>query len=477
MGYKFINVDIKKLIINKENPRYQWVECEYDAIKNIILRQQEKLLNLIEDIVENGVNPSELIIVVEEGENYVVLEGNRRVTAIKLINDLDLYADIDSKFANKLSVILSKNSAREIKEINAILFDSRLEANRWIKIRHTGENSGVGILGWSKERKQNFINENSKISRIYGILDYVKESKYYDENLKIQLDDIKISQLSRLLDDPHVRETIGLTLKNKKFYRIVPEEELSKGLSKILYDILNGVFRRKNISTKENRLTYIEGFLENQLPSYSNSDIEVGSLTITDTKNNKKIECDTEQMTLKDFNILNRMEKKNNIKEIGDKIKNKDIVLNTSKNNREKRRYLIPSDFNVRIIDKSIGAIYKELKTLDIKRYSNSVEILFRMFLEKIVLKYIEKNNLNLSVEENDLDLIENLKSIILDLKRKDRLTLEDEAFLEELLKRNKGIFKFNTLKEYILNRDIFIDIVQLKESWDLLECVVKEIL
>ncbi|WP_055069735.1 ParB/Srx family N-terminal domain-containing protein [Clostridium massiliamazoniense] len=477
MGYKFINVDIEKLIINKENPRYQWVECEYDAIKNIILRQQEKLLNLIEDIAENGVNPSELIIVVEEGENYIVLEGNRRVTAIKLINDLDLYADIDSKFANKLSVILSKNSTREIKGINAILFDSRLEANRWIKIRHTGDNSGVGVLKWSKERKENFINENSKINRIYGILDYVRESKYYDENLKMQLDDVKVSQLSRLLDDPHVRETIGLRLKNKKFYRIVPEKELSKGLSKILYDILNGVFKGRSISTKENRLTYIEGFLGNQLPSYNNGEGEVSSLTITDAKEDNCIERDTEQMTLKDFNIIDGIAKEEKMEKLRSQIKNKDIVLTTSKSNRNKRRYLIPSDFNIRIVDKSIDSLYKELKTLDIKRYSNSVEVLFRMFLEKIVLNYVEKNNLDLKREEGELDLIENLKSIILDLKHKEKLTLEDEAFLEELLKSKKGIFKFNTFKEYILNKDLFIDIVQLKESWDLVECVIKELL
>lgn len=480
MGYKFISIDTNKLIVNKENPRFSSVKNEYEAIETIILNQQEKLLNLIEDIAGNGLNPSELVIVVEEEEEekYVVLEGNRRVTAIKLINDLDFYADIDSKFANKVSVILSKKSAHSINKINTIVFEERLEANRWIKIKHTGENSGVGILGWSKERKESFISENSKMDKVYKVLQYVKESKYYSDDLKIRLSDIKLSNLSRLLDDPHVRETIGLTLKNKKFYRLVAEEELSKGLSKILYDILNGIFKGKSISTKENRLAYIEGFTEKQLPCYEKEVIEIATLVATDLNDSNEILYNNEQISLNDFNVIDELtmevleeDNKSVLPKI--KIKNKDIVLATTKNNRNRRKYLIPSDFNVKIEDKALGAIYKELKTLDIKRYSNSVEILFRVFLEKIVLNYIKKNNLDIEKNEN-LNLVETMECIIIDLKNKGKIILEDEAFVEELLKEKKGIFNSETLKDYTMNKERFIDIISLKRSWDILEELLK---
>lgn len=478
MGYKFINIDTDKLIVNKENPRFSSVKNEYEAIKTIILKQQEKLLNLIEDIAGNGLNPSELIIVVEEEGKYVVLEGNRRVTAIKLINDLDFYADIDSKFANKASVILSRKSAHSINEINTIVFDDRLEANRWIKIKHTGENLGIGILGWSKERKESFISENGKMDKVYKVLEYVKQSKYYSDDLKIRLNDIKLSHLSRLLDDPHVRETIGLTLKNKKLYRLVSEEELSKGLSKILYDILNGIFKGKSISTKENRLAYIEGFTEKQLPCYEKEVIEIATLAATGLNDRNEILYNNEQMTLNDVNVIDEItmevleeDNKSLLPKI--KIKSKDIVLATTKNNRNRRKYLIPSDFNVKIEDKALGAIYKELKTLDIKRYSNSVEILFRVFIEKIVLTYIKKNNFAIEKNEN-LNLIETIQYIIIDLKNKGKITLEDEVFVEELLKEKNGIFKSETLKDYTMNKERFIDIISLKESWDMLEVFLK---
>mgnify|MGYP000944436713 CR=1 FL=1 len=59
----------------------------------MITEQENKLVNLAEDIINNGLNPSDIPIVTPSADDekaYVVLEGNRRVTAIKLIIQPDL---------------------------------------------------------------------------------------------------------------------------------------------------------------------------------------------------------------------------------------------------------------------------------------------------------------------------------------------------------------------------------------------------
>lgn len=474
MAYRFLRIGVNKLIVNKDNPRFSSVEEEYDAIKAIILNQQEKLLNLIEDILENGLNPSELIIVVEDKSGYVVLEGNRRITALKLINDLDFYGDIDSKFSNKLSVILSKNSEKVINKVGAIVFDERLEANKWLKIRHTGENQGVGIVGWSRERKDKFIKETTAIKRVNKILDYVKQSEYYSSDLKFRLKDLKLNQLSKLLEDPHVRETIGLTLKNKNLYRIVSEEELSKGLKKILYDILDGTFKKGSISTKENRLSYIESFNKNQLPSYDEFIGEEKNLNSEELKEDA-IVLNNEQITLEQLKevALTIDESK---KELIPKLEKKEINLNGIKKNKINRKYLIPSDVNIKIENREIEMIYKELKTLDIKRYANSVELLFRLFLEKITHNYIYKNK---SLLEKKLQgtLTENLTEVLDYLLKEEKITLEEKTQLEDLLSSKKGLFKVEKFHDYSLNKEIFVDTMELKKAWDKLEFIIKILL
>ena len=86
-------IDIEHLIVDEENPRFEAVSTEEDALFSILEDQSvasgNKVLNLARDIAANGLNASELLIVspIEGTDDYRVREGNRRVTAIKLSLD------------------------------------------------------------------------------------------------------------------------------------------------------------------------------------------------------------------------------------------------------------------------------------------------------------------------------------------------------------------------------------------------------
>ena len=86
-------IKIEELCINPEN--YRYINDTDDELKAIIAMFKVtnghpivEMINLAEDIRTNGLNPFETPIVWydEELEKYIVIEGNRRITCIKLMS-------------------------------------------------------------------------------------------------------------------------------------------------------------------------------------------------------------------------------------------------------------------------------------------------------------------------------------------------------------------------------------------------------
>ena len=73
-----------------------------EAICSMLEDQKEKLIVLAKHIIEFGLNSTDITFVKPFEEKWLVLERNRRVISIKLLNDPDLisnnYKKIKSEF-------------------------------------------------------------------------------------------------------------------------------------------------------------------------------------------------------------------------------------------------------------------------------------------------------------------------------------------------------------------------------------------
>lgn len=86
-------LSVGELELDVQNPRHEPVTSQRDAILEIIANQRQRLVVLAGDIKEHGLNPTKRMMVIENGKRYTVVEGNRRLTAIKLLNNPDLAKD------------------------------------------------------------------------------------------------------------------------------------------------------------------------------------------------------------------------------------------------------------------------------------------------------------------------------------------------------------------------------------------------
>ncbi|TKI57827.1 hypothetical protein E8L90_21665 [Brevibacillus antibioticus] len=118
MKYTPIEIPLDKLILDHLNPRFVNIpNPDEEGIKEYLI-EYEEVLTIAKGINEDeGLIPGERIIVCKENEKYIVLEGNRRICACKLLIGLLM---TDGKLPK-----VKKNTADNIANIYVDLVDSR----------------------------------------------------------------------------------------------------------------------------------------------------------------------------------------------------------------------------------------------------------------------------------------------------------------------------------------------------------------
>ena len=130
---------ITQLLLNSTNPRFDPVQHQTETIEAMIEDQGDKLIVLAKHIVANGLNPTDLIMVQSIGKNqWVVREGNRRITALKILNQPDLIPDIYSKIKRDFQSLNTSVDKELFKNITCVVIDDeKIENARLFAQRFT----------------------------------------------------------------------------------------------------------------------------------------------------------------------------------------------------------------------------------------------------------------------------------------------------------------------------------------------------
>ncbi len=276
-------IKLTSLFVNTENYRFEPLSSQKEAIDKMVEDQGDKLYSLVDDIVTNGLSPVDLIIVTpnEDNNKYIVLEGNRRITSLKLLNNPTLIDDKYISLRKKFQKLQKENpnAISELKNIACAVFENPTEADIWIKRKHSGELNGIGTVTWNAQQKQRFEEKTEGKSSIpLQIITLLKSQDNVSDTIKDSLSKLNITNLQRLMSDPYVREHLGLGINNGTLVSKVEVSEVVKGLIKVVTDILNPEFKVSEIYNREKRKQYIDNFDTNQKPDLSNEASEQWSV-------------------------------------------------------------------------------------------------------------------------------------------------------------------------------------------------------
>lgn len=202
-------IKVTDINLDQENPRFPPVNSQREAINAMLADQGEKLVKLALDIYQNGLNPSVKLILFKEGKQFVDGDGNRRLTALKILETPSL-ADSFPKIRRGVDAIL-KRPGEVPTEVGCVIFQDRASARHWIAVNHGGEQEGRGQITWNSEQKDRF---ERKPSIGLEALDLLTHKGLITSDDKSQ---VNKSTLDRLLSYKDVKTDLSITKKGDHF--------------------------------------------------------------------------------------------------------------------------------------------------------------------------------------------------------------------------------------------------------------------
>ncbi len=224
------NIDLEKLKFDSMNPRLP-VRLYGITDESKVIDYMVKYGNIVElmlSIAETGYSDAEPLLVVSDVDgNYVVVEGNRRLAALKLLNNPEL---TKVRIQSIKEVVLNAN--HKPKEISCILYSRREDVLDYLGYRHI-----TGVKDWGALEKARYLDQLYRIhivdtepDKIYSKLakmigsraDYVSklhtalklyekanDNAYYGADIKEE--DISFSWLTTALGYSGIMNFIGLS--------------------------------------------------------------------------------------------------------------------------------------------------------------------------------------------------------------------------------------------------------------------------
>lgn len=361
-------IPLANLTVSNDNPRFDITANQKDAIKKMLLEQGEKVYRLAKDILEFGMNPTDIPIVTpnkEVANTYKVMEGNRRIIALKLLETPDLINIGKNPELNSLHrrfSKLNKDFALDpIKYIQCVVFDEPHEAIRWISLKHTGENEGIGTVGWDSQAIGRFNDRVvGKPNVALQIIEFLRNENKYPQTLKLQLSKIPSSSLDRLVRDSAIQEMIGISVDNGKVISDLHKDEVVKGLTKITSDLITKKIKVKDIYHKSDREKYLQKFSAADIPNKTRK---------------AKFNWELVAPSVSHGVITPKGSAQSNI-----------VAPSTA------RKTLIPRDCILNVKHTRLKDIYTELRTIVVDDFKNATAVLFRVFVELSIDEYIRSN-------------------------------------------------------------------------------------
>lgn len=340
------DIEIDKLLVSHENYRFDPVDNQGEAIGLMLEEKGEEILTLAKHILEYGLDKAKDLRVLEIKKNlFLVLDGNRRVTAIKCLHDPSLVKDatLRTKFLKAL-----KEGKNPPEHISCFVYANEKEAAEWIKLDHTGKNSGVGQDPWEPAGKERFDYKFSgKVSPAMQVVDlFQSETKKH-----VDTKTLKISTLNRILSNPESRSYLGIGIKNSQIVLTAPKKEAIDRLSKLFDKIIVDDVAVKEVYHTQDSIRFMSKLF---------GDKPKVSKTVT-------------TVTVKGL---------------------KGAVASTPKSlpRSAARNVLIPPSCVLQIHETRLNNIYHELRSVQLDTAVNAIAVLFRVFLETSIDYYATEN-------------------------------------------------------------------------------------
>ena len=399
--------------------------------------QGDKLLHLCRHIADNGLNPAQDFIVLEDDKDrFIVLDANRRLTALRVLDQPNL---LEHHISNSMLRHIKQlaESYEPIEQVSCVVVNNREDADQWIELTHEGELQGAGLVPWSAQQKTRHRSRRGVRAPHLQVLDYVRQNA--DEALtpstigRIDQGRFPVSTLERALTTPHVRDQLGIEFRDGRALTRYPQPEVLKGLTKLVDEIGSRKVNVNRLKSSADRTSYVDSFTDRELPD-------------PNTLGTDPVPLDEAPETPQTTRRRPRRRP------------------STS------RRTLIPPAFTIDLDpnEHRINEIYVELKRkLKVDDTPNAAGVLLRVFLELSIDAYIRKHKVNLPRKKT---LANKVISVTDFMEDEGMITSGQFVQVREAVKSDDKVTLATNLNALAHSPDMTVSGSELKALWNRLQ-------
>jgi hypothetical protein len=438
---KIKDIAITNLILDLENYRLGPQPGQNETILSMIEEQGEKLVTLAEDIVENGLSPFDLMMVCPTDDKglYRVIEGNRRITALKLLHQPALAHG--TSLEKTIREIVGKRDGKSINKCRCVIVENKQAAYLWIERKHDIGLEGAGTERWGAMAIRRAQAAQGKPQIALQVVDYVSKHAQLSEKERKEIadPDFPITNLERILEDKDSMVQLCLRVQDEEIVAINSAEWTLGMLTQIVKDIGSKAKKVGDIFNKAKRDNYINDVGKQQSASptrgkpwslASGASIKSGPGTHK-AATGKRLPLSTERKTI------------------------------------------IPRGYRLPIPPARINKIYDELRKLRVDDLENGGAVLLRVFIELSVDDYIKRNA---GVANANDKLYVKLQKTAAFLEANSILTKNQLKPIRDAINRPNNVLSTETLNAYVHNPLIMPKADDLKRSWDSIEPFVAKL-
>ena len=434
-------LSVGNLLLNVSNYRIVTQDSQKSARDAIIAEQGKKLSVLAKDIAENGLSPFDLPMVIdaEDGnQNYIVMEGNRRLTAIQLMLDPELAKGTPIHAA--FSKLHKQHSDAIPKVIDCAVAPSRKVAIEWGKRKHASGLGGAGTEPWTPMSKARADKDEGNSTPALDVIDFVMTNKTLDSKVRHVLEgsQFNLSTLERLITTKELQEKTGVLIADGK----VKAEKTPGWTQKVLTDVVTIIatskkdgkkWTEREVDTPDRR----EDFAESIVKAHPGAKPAAKKWIVSGTP---KPAPESPKAAKK-----------------------------KSTPSTDEQPNLVPKGFKLELPAGKINDVFVELKNLNATTHRHAVSVLFRVFFEFTLDEFINKRKIQLPKDKQGHTIDKysvRLDHVIKNVKSTKLMSEKDLTPVNVAIGNQNSVFAPASLNSFVHSNCMNPDPLQLKLAW-----------
>jgi len=369
---------IASLHPDDKNPRLGAGDVQLSPREIInLLFAYDNAMEVAESIARCGFFPNEPLLAIKEDGRYKVVEGNRRLAALKALRNP---AIVDKPHAARVKRLSQKiTDPTDLDHVSVTIAPDRRATDKQLAVRHIAS----PVQAWQAENRANFILK--KLQEGYSAQELQSDLGFTPSDIRRARQTRAVAEIARSLDLPekakkavdNPRAKLFSTIERiidspvgRKFLRIQPDpecgfrgvtskEEFLRGFTRLVTDIATGKESSRSLNTEGE----IEDYFTKRFPSDDLPAAKKSSFTPSDINAPNSSSHSTEHRPAKI----------------------------RAERTAQTCKYALPKSLKVKFGKQRLVDIREEMTQLDRTKFRNASAVLMRVFFELTVVDYFTR--------------------------------------------------------------------------------------